>query len=259
MESNHEFCRDAVLALLANGASSSVKVLDYGCGAAQVVRALRAAGVEAYGTDVFYGGGSHLHALRQDQLFQSGVIRQMESDKTDFADEMFDVVFNNQVLEHVEDLDRVLNEMHRVLKPGGAVLSLFPDRGVWREGHCGIPFLHRFPKGSRLRIGYAFALRTLGLGYFKDGRTRWDWATNFCDWLDQWTFYRPLGEIHQSFERLFEDLRHVEDEYLVFRLKRSRLAQLAGPANMSWARPGARFIVRRTMGLVFTARKPLTA
>ena len=259
MESNHEFCRDVVLALLAGGGRAAAKVLDYGCGGAQVVRALRGAGVEAYGADVFYEGGSHLSALQSDPLFQSGVIRKMEGDRTDFADGMFDIVFNNQVLEHVEDLDRVLTEIDRVLKPGGSVLSLFPDRGVWREGHCGIPFLHRFPKGSRLRIGYAFALRTLGLGYFKDGRTRWDWATNFCDWLDKWTFYRSLGQIHQSFERRFDDLQHIEDEYLVFRLKRTRLAALAGTATLPWTRPTARFVVRRMMGLVFTARKPLAA
>ena len=36
----------------------------------------------------------------------------------------------------------VLAKISRVLKPGGMVLSLFPDKGVWREGHCGIPFLH---------------------------------------------------------------------------------------------------------------------
>ena len=256
MELNHEFCRDAVLALIPSSAIRSAKVLDYGCGGGQVVRALRDAGVDAYGADVFYEGGSSLNALRSDPLFQSGVIRKMESDRTDFEEAMFDIVFNNQVLEHVEDLDRVLAEIHRVLKPGGSVLSLFPDRGVWREGHCGIPFLHRFPKGSRASVAYAFALRSLGLGYFKNGRTRWDWATNFCDWLDKWTFYRSLGEIHQSFGRLFGNLHHIEDDYFAFRLKRTPLAPLAGAMSMAWTRPAARFIVRRNMGLVFTARKP---
>jgi ubiquinone/menaquinone biosynthesis C-methylase UbiE len=29
------------------------------------------------------------------------------------------VVINNQVMEHVEDIDAALSEIHRVLKPGG--------------------------------------------------------------------------------------------------------------------------------------------
>ena len=263
MEPNHEFCRQAVLGLLKSegaesqrGVGASAKVLDYGCGGAQIVKALRSSGVEAYGADVFYEGGSHLHQLQREELFQSGVVRKMESDQTDFADNTFDIVFNNQVLEHVEDLDRVLIEIHRVLKPGGTVLSLFPDRGVWREGHCGIPFLHRFPKGSRLRVGYALALRCAGLGYFKEGRTRREWARNFCEWLDKWTYYRSLPEIHRGFQRLFTDLRHMEDTYFTFRLQGTSLAPFAAASDTALLRPLARFVVRRNMGLVFTARKP---
>jgi len=44
---------------------------------------------------------------------------------------------HQQVLEHATDLDVVVHEIARVLKPGGSCLSLFPDKGVWREGHCG--------------------------------------------------------------------------------------------------------------------------
>ena len=169
----------------------------------------------------------------------------------------FDVVFSNQVLEHVPDLDKVLSEIHRVLKPGGVILSLFPDRAVWREGHCGIPFLHRFPKGSRLRASYALMMRCMGFGYFKEGRSRREWSRNFCQWLDDWTYYRSLPDIHQGFARHFKDVQHMEDEYLAFRLRRSSLAALAGPSQIAVVRPLARYIVRRNMGLVFTATKPL--
>ena len=34
------------------------------------------------------------------------------------------------------------SKIHRVLKPGGTLLSLSPDKSVWHEGHCGVPFLH---------------------------------------------------------------------------------------------------------------------
>jgi len=261
---NHEYCRDAVLALVQlpgldsrSPSDRPARVLDYGCGAAQIVKALRAAGVDAYGADVFYDGGSHFRALEHDELFTSGIVRRMESDRTDFDGNTFDVVFSNQVLEHVPDLDQVLGEMHRILKPGGVVLSLFPDRSVWREGHCGIPFLHRFPKRSRLRMSYALMMRSIGFGYFKEGRTRREWSRNFCEWLDNWTYYRSLTDIHQGFSRHFTDVQHMEDEYLAFRLRRSPLASLAQASQTPVVRPLARYIVRRNMGLVFTATKPL--
>src|ERR1019366_9228148 len=116
-----------------------------------------------------------------------------------FADCYFDLVVNNQVLEHVDDLDGVLREIHRVVKPGGQVLSIFPSRDVFREGHIGIPFAHWFPGppgplpdgrgsdsgtepgpegaplgsgwyaylGSRLRFYYTWALRSAGMGTWK--------------------------------------------------------------------------------------------
>ena len=84
----------------------------------------------------------------------------------------------------------VLAKISRVLNPGGMVLSLFPDKGVWREGHCGIPFLHWFPKGSDPRVYYAAACRFFGLGYHKKNKTYIQWTQDSCEWLDNWTYYR---------------------------------------------------------------------
>ncbi|MDD4183479.1 MAG: class I SAM-dependent methyltransferase [Candidatus Omnitrophica bacterium] len=36
----------------------------------------------------------------------------------------FDFIYSNQVIEHVEDLNKVLSEMHRVLKNKGNVESI---------------------------------------------------------------------------------------------------------------------------------------
>jgi SAM-dependent methyltransferase len=39
---------------------------------------------------------------------------------------VFDCVITNECLEHVPNVDQCLREMHRVLRPGGVVLSTFP-------------------------------------------------------------------------------------------------------------------------------------
>ncbi len=60
-----------------------------------------------------------------------------------FADESFDLLIANHVLEHVGDDRRAINEIHRVLKPGGdailqtpysaALFSTWEDPGIKSE------------------------------------------------------------------------------------------------------------------------------
>jgi SAM-dependent methyltransferase len=140
------------------------KVLDFGCGAGQIVKLLRNTGISAFGCDVFYGGGAD---PIPDEL--SGFIFKMHGNVIPFPSCTFDVVVNNQVMEHVQDIEAALFEIHRVLKPGGTLLNLFPDKSIWREGHCGVPFLHWFPKRSTLRIYYALFWRSIGFGNFTEG------------------------------------------------------------------------------------------
>ena len=50
------------------------------------------------------------------------------ADRLPFADRSFDLVFCDNVLEHIEDPDAVLRQVARVLKPGGRFLAKTPNR-----------------------------------------------------------------------------------------------------------------------------------
>jgi SAM-dependent methyltransferase len=171
----------------------------------------------------------------------------MEGERIPFADATFNVVLSNQVFEHVPSLDKALAEIARVLAPDGIALSVFPDRSVWREGHCGVPFLHRFPKGSALRVYYAAFLHVLGFGLHRDGKSAMQWARDFCVWLDQWTHYRSRAEIHDTFRRHFDSTSHHEELWFQARLGR-RLAFLPHAAQ--------RLIVRKMAGLALVSASP---
>lgn len=242
---NYEFCASWVLD---QQPGPGARVLDYGCGAGEIVKALRDRGVAAFGCDTFYEGGDYSRYV-QASLLEAGYVRRMHDNRVPFGDGSFDLIVNNQVMEHVEDIDSALMEMRRVLKPGGMVLSVFPDKGVWREGHCGIAFLHWFPRHSRLRIYYAALLRSLGFGYHKDGRRSIDWSRNFCAWLDAWTHYRTRREIHASYGRYFHEIRYMEDHWLRQRLGAKKRAIAWLPIPMQKA------IVRKLGGTVMVARK----
>lgn len=244
---NYEFCAHYI-EKLACTKQQPLTVLDYGCGAGQIVTLLINQGIDAKGCDVFYAGGDYSNRVSPELMGMK--IKPIINGIIPFKDNSFDCAVNNQVMEHVEDIDHVLDEIHRVLKPGGLVLSLFPDKGVWREGHCGIPFLHWFPKGSKSRVYYAAMLRTLGMGHFKNNKSILQWSCDFCDWLDQWTYYRSYSEICTAFNRNFIDFKHIEEIWLQERFG-TRATILTG-----WLpKLIRRSIVQKLGRLVFTCTK----
>jgi SAM-dependent methyltransferase len=243
--SNYNFCANWVIE---KHKSETLRILDYGCGSGQIVHILRNEGLSAYGCDVFYEGGDSSKDVSS-KSFSDGIIIKMHGNKIPFEDEYFDIILNNQVLEHVENIDDVLTEMYRTLKPGGYVLSLFPHKGVWREGHSGIPFLHWFRKSSRFRIMYAAFFRILGFGYYKKNKTILKWSRDFCEWLDQWTHYRSYRDIELSFKKHFCSIDHIEVEWFDYRLKKFNKILKIIPGFMK------KVVVRKFGGLVFTAQK----
>jgi SAM-dependent methyltransferase len=234
------------------------RVLDYGCGGGAVVLAARRAGLDAYGADVFYGGSNARREAAETGLL-GGVVREIgAAGRIPFDGAYFDLVTNNQVMEHVENLDQVLGEIHRVLKPGGTVLSVFPSRDVWREGHIGIPLSHRLPKGSRLRFYYTWALRAAGLGTWKEqAPTSRAWAVDKLGWIDQYTVYRSRREIFTAYDRYFaNELR--EPDYIRYRLldRPSRLRRaLAGAMDVRPIAWLATAMFRKLAFLVIVSRK----
>jgi len=242
---NYEFCATYIKS---EAAGLPIVVLDYGCGAGHIVTQLSELCIDAKGCDVFYEGGDYSTQVPSQLL--GSIIKPMENGIIPFSDERFDFVVNNQVLEYVEDIDFVLGEIYRVLKPGGKVLSLFPDKSVWLEGYCGIPFLHWFPKRSQGRIYYASFLRAIGLGYHKGEKSIWQWSQDFCEWLDQWTWYRSSTEIRNSFDKRFINLTAIEEIW-----RRSCLGD-GWFAIFTWLpKWSAQLLVKKLGGQVFICAK----
>jgi len=228
-------------------------VLDYGCGSGQIIDEGRKAGLEIYGAETFYKGGDTRRVI-EEKGWLGNVVREIANGVIPFEDHFFDFVISNQVLEHVEDLDAVLHEIHRVLKPGGAFLCMFPTKESIREGHCGLPFVHWFPKESKWRLYYAFALRQMGFGYHKADKPAWQWATDFCQWLDEFTHYRNHQTVFTSFRRYFA-FKLVEYDYIAFRLNMQRHTLLSSMFQLPFLRHVGCILFRRLGSVVILARK----
>jgi SAM-dependent methyltransferase len=245
---NCSFLLDRAKALCPRG-----KILDYGCGAGEVVAAGLKIGLDIYGTEIFYEGSHGERALLADQGLLNSRVLEMKEGRIPFADRFFDFVLDNQVFEHVQNLDGVLGEIGRVLKQDGVMLSLFPSREIAREGHCGIPLAHRFRKNSKPGYLWMLTLRKLGFGKFHGEKTPQQWATDFMEWLHTWCYYRLRTEIVESYRRAGFSFDSDEMSYVTSRLSFHQMDWLAPFAKLSprmtcWA-------FRKLGGMVVLSRR----
>jgi SAM-dependent methyltransferase len=74
--------------------------------------------------------------------FRGRLVRAV-GERLPFADASFDLVTSYQTLEHVRDVAACLEEMLRVVRPGGVVYLRAPDYDSLYEPHYRVPFLPR--------------------------------------------------------------------------------------------------------------------
>ena len=102
----------------------------------------------------------------------------MKAEKLEFADSMFDLIINDNVLDHCEDPMRVLQEMQRVLKKGGVIYLRLVTFHIWGKLIRAVLEKFRIDKGhpytfTKNALGAVFQLSRLKMircssrGYFK--------------------------------------------------------------------------------------------
>ena len=64
----------------------------------------------------------------------------------DAPDESFDVVICSQVYEHVPDSKKMIEEIFRILRPGGICYFAASNRLMWNEPHYNLPLLSVVPR-----------------------------------------------------------------------------------------------------------------
>jgi ubiquinone/menaquinone biosynthesis C-methylase UbiE len=94
------------------------KILDAGCAMGDLL--LRIEGRERYGCDF---NADYLEVAAGRGI----TVRQCDLEAMPYANDEFDLVVTTDVLEHVLDLNRVIWEMLRVLRPGGHLVIRSPD------------------------------------------------------------------------------------------------------------------------------------
>jgi SAM-dependent methyltransferase len=116
------------------------RILDIGCGIGTYVKRFRQFSDEVYGVDV----EPERVAEASETLPNIQVAR---GEELPFADDWFDLVFSNEVIEHVDDDRQTVREAVRVTRPGGFVVLFAPNR-LWPFETHGAYFGKRYAFGN---------------------------------------------------------------------------------------------------------------
>src|SRR5258708_12030813 len=128
------------------------KVLEGGCGAGSVAKAVKRERPDLHvvGCDVSSS------ALAAAEASAEGVdFLPAQAEKLPFADDEFDFVWVFDVLEHVENPERMLREIARVVRPGGGFHIVLPLEGqrwtLYRLIGCGTRWTARVRHGRHIQ------------------------------------------------------------------------------------------------------------
>jgi ubiquinone/menaquinone biosynthesis C-methylase UbiE len=122
---------------LQKSAIEDMNMLDIGCGVGLITEYF-AEKNKVYCVDV----DDNLKVADRSKL----VFALVTSSALPFDDNFFDIVISNHVIEHVPDQSMHINEIKRVLKPGGICYLATPNWNYPIEPHYKIPLIHYFPK-----------------------------------------------------------------------------------------------------------------
>jgi SAM-dependent methyltransferase len=96
------------------------KFLDIGCGRGEFLRGFIDCGVLGHGVDL---------SRTAERYCPEAELRtaDLENDQLPYPDNYFDVIYSKSVIEHFYYPEKLVQEMFRVLKPGGLAITMCPD------------------------------------------------------------------------------------------------------------------------------------
>ena len=115
--------RDVITGVLASLVTRPARVLDFGCGTGDVASQLHTLGYAVTGCDI----SPQMLAVARERNPGIEWLQLTRGSNLPFPEGSFDAMVASSVLEYVDDLDALLHEFHRIMRPGGTVLVTVPN------------------------------------------------------------------------------------------------------------------------------------
>jgi SAM-dependent methyltransferase len=200
---------------------SEMNILDWGCGRGLSVAWLRERGYNAFGVDIDLVAIHHGTAMLESHGHEvSRILSPIKDDCiVNYPDNFFHFVFSTQVLEHVENMDRVAAEICRITKPGGHGLHVYPSHLHIIEAHLFMPFVHWLPKNIvRKSAIFFFTFCGIRPDWGEDLKDKGpiDRANTYYDYSINYTHYRDLSTISNIFQKMGLPAKSVSINHPIF-------------------------------------------
>jgi len=236
-----------------------------GCGHGRVMSLLQDYGHDLHGFDL--PDKAEALALNLRPVFGDRFddrVRLMEDERRiPFESARFDVVYANQVFEHVRFLDQMFSECTRVLKPQGTLITLFPLASYPLEGHVLVPCAHWIPPGA-LRRAYLRAFLTMRIGRRMPNMSIAESAREWDERLRLFTFYRFMNELEGLLTYYFEEWSidtgtYIDAKVEMLQESHSRIHRAAGRVLGRANGPLLTNLITYGFNAAFVACRPIPA
>jgi ubiquinone/menaquinone biosynthesis C-methylase UbiE len=157
--------RDRTLAFVTERFTKDAELLDLGCGAGPVITPLRELGYSCVGLDY----SAEMLGFARQRMERAGVAsdRLLRGDSTrlPFPDAAFDGVICLGVISYIDDYTPVLEEIFRILRPGGTAIISFRNRlnlilwDPWRTLKLGVQAALGRPAKPETHVGRFLSYR----------------------------------------------------------------------------------------------------
>jgi len=136
------------LGMIQNAAGDRVRgcILEDGCGLGAYLEHLAHASRQSVGLEIEFGRAAEAHTKIPQIVNGAG-------EQLPFSNGCFDLVLSHEVLEHVQDDRKSIQEIIRTLKPGGRLVLFVPNRGYPFETH-GIYVQGEYRFGNKLLVNW---------------------------------------------------------------------------------------------------------
>lgn len=196
-------------------------VLDFGCGSGRYVQELRENGYNAFGCDIELKKEKNVDT---DAMVKNLLIRKIDIKNyiLPFEDNTFDLIFSDQVFEHVKNYPETLTEISRVLKSGGSCLHVFPSRYKMIESHVFIPFSSAISSYWWISLWVFLGIKN----EWTDVKTNKEKSVRYFNYLRDNTNYLSRREISKIFKSHFREVIFCENMFLKFSNKGKYLSAI---------------------------------
>lgn len=182
--------------------ANNKKLLEIGYGIGSDLLTFCENGAECYGIDITE---KHYQLAQKnfDLHDKKADLRLCNANNICFPDHFFDVVYSHGVLHHTDDVEHCVNEIYRVLKPGGIfILSVYHRYSFFHLGF--ILFIKGILQGKLFKLGYRGLMSTIEKG--ADGVKIKPYVTTYSK--------RRLRKLLNNFSNINFKIAHLDRDQL---------------------------------------------